>query len=195
MRYAATVVIFALLFGAACSVHHKRADKRNPDEIITDTSIVSGTVIAVDYRSRFVTIRDRAGSYATFKADKEVKNLEQIRKGDGAVAAYVESFGIKVVGPGQADGDIGKKGEAVVTIGLKGDKPYSITSRMIELRAIVDSINHRKRYIATRGPKGSILSFKVGRNIKRFWNVKKGDQVIIYYTEPVGVLVELAKQS
>jgi hypothetical protein len=195
MRYIATVMIFSLLIGAACSVHHKRADKRKPDEIITDTSIVNGTVIAVDYNSRFVTIRDRAGSYATFKADKEVKNLELIHKGDKAVATYIESFGVKVVGPDQADGDIGKKNEVTITIGLKGDRPYSVTSRIIELRAVVDSINHRTRYIATRGQKGSILSFKVGKNIKRFGNVKKGDQIIIYYTEPVGVLIELVKQS
>lgn len=195
MRYAAIVMILSLLWGAACSAKNKRADQRKPDMIITDTSIVSGTVIAVDYRTRFVTIRDRAGSYSTFKTDREVKNLELIRKGDQAVATYVESFGIKVVGPDQVDGDIGKKGEATVTIGLKGDRPYSITSRIIELRVIVDSINYRRRYIATRSPNGNILSFKVGKNIKRFGNMKKGDQIIIYYTEPVGVLIELVKQS
>ncbi len=195
MRYAATVMILALLFSAACSTKNKRADIRKPDEIITDTTIVNGTVIAIDYRSRFVTIRDRAGSYATFKADKEVKNLERIRKGDQAVATYVESFGIKVVAPGQANGDIGKKGEVTVSIGLKENRPYSITSGIIELRAVVDSINHRTRYISTRGRKGNILSFKVGKNIKRFRNVKKGDHIIIYYTEPVGVLIELIKQS
>lgn len=172
----------------------KTLNTKKPDEIITDTSVINGTVVAVDYKSRMVTLKDKAGYYATFTADREVKNLDRIQKGDQAVATYMESIGIRVVAPDSAICDIGKKGEVTVDIGLKGDKPYRITARIVEYKAVVDTIRPQGRQIAVRGSRGNILSFKVGKNIEGLENVKKGDVVVIYYTEAIAILLEKTTQ-
>jgi hypothetical protein len=180
---------------SACSSEQKRGDTRKPEEIITDTMTIYGTVVGIDNNTRMVTLRDKSGSYATFRVEREVKNLDRILKGDNAVAAYIESIGLRILEPQGTGGDEGMKGEVTVTVGLKEGKPYKVTARIIELMAAVDSINHRTRYVSIRGQKGSILSFKVGKSIKNFENVNRGDLVVIYYTEPIAILIEKTNQS
>ncbi len=137
-----------------------------------------------------VTIKDNAGVYDTFKVDAAVKNLESIHKGDQAVATYAESIGLRFSDPVSSSGDIGKKDHVTIDIGLKGDKPYLITARIVEFRAEVDTIKHYQRKVSVKGRKGNNLTFKVGKNIKGLENVKKGDRVVIYFTEPIGILIE-----
>ncbi|HPV39728.1 MAG TPA: hypothetical protein PKX40_01025 [Spirochaetota bacterium] len=180
---------------SSCASEQGKPGGKKPDEIITDTSVITGTVIAVDYNSRMVTIKDRAGTYATLRVDCEVQNLSGIHKGSQVIATYIESIGIRVVAPGGANPDTKDKSDLTVEVGLKGGRPYRVTARVVELTAVVDSINHRRRHVSVRGTKGTILSFRVGKTIEGFENVKKGDEVVIYYTEPVAILIERVKQE
>lgn len=189
--------LFALLLAIiipACSTEQKIRNTKMLDKIITDTSVISGTVIAVDHGSRMATIKDSAGYYATFMVDREVKNLDRIQKGDQAVATYIESIGIRITGSGSASATVGMKGEITVDVGLKEGKPYRITARIVDLRAVVDTIHYQKRHVSVRGSKGNIISFKVGKNIEGLENVKKGDAVVIYYTEAIAILIEKTGQ-
>ncbi len=195
MKQFSVLVCSLLLVLSSCASEQKKPGGKRPDELITETSVITGAVIAVDYNSRMVTIRDRTGSYATFRVDREVKNLAGIQKGGRVVATYIESIGIRVAAPGGPGPGIRDRADLTVDMGLKGDRPYRVTARVVELAAVVDSINHRKRHVSVRGNKGTILSFKVGKTIEGFENVKKGDDVVIYYTEAVAILVENVKQE
>lgn len=184
------LIISALALTTACSTTCKDRDTRKPDKIITDILFISGTVVAVDHNSRMATLRDKTGSYVTFRVDRRVGNFDKIQKGSMVVASYVESIGIRIIAPGMIEGDLGKKSAVTVDVGLKGGKPYCVTAKIIELRGVVDSINHAFRYMAVKGRKGNIISFRVGRSIERLENVRKGDIVVIYYTEAVAILLE-----
>jgi len=180
---------------SSCASEEKKLGGKKLDEIITDTSVITGAVIAVDQNSRMVTIKDGSGSYATFRVDREVKSLAGIQKGNRVIATYMESIGIRVAAPGSESSSVKDKRELTVEIGLKGDRPYRVTARVVELTAVVDSINHHKRYISVRGSRGTILSFKVGKTIEGFETVNKGDEVVVHYTEPVAILIEKVKQE
>jgi hypothetical protein len=190
-----TLLALVFLILSACLSEQKNRDTGKPNKIITDTLIICGTVVAIDYHTRMVTLRDGSGTYVTFRVDREVKNLDRIQKGDQAVATYIESIGLRIDEPGCAGGDVGMKGEVIVDVGLKGEKPYSVTARIVELRAVVDTINHRTRHISIRGRKGNIISFRVRKNIEKFENVNRGDIAVIYYTEAIAILLEKIKEG
>ncbi|MGO9689996.1 MAG: hypothetical protein ACLP2X_15830 [Syntrophobacteraceae bacterium] len=47
-----------------------------------------------------------------------------------------------------------------------------------------------KRTVTLKGPEGKIRTYKVGKEVKKFKQVKKGDQVVLRVTEALALEVE-----
>jgi hypothetical protein len=72
---------------------------KKPAAVAVDTAEVTGTVEAIDYAKRTVTLKGPEGKTRTIKVDPSVKRLAEVKKGDQVVARYTEAIAISVQKP------------------------------------------------------------------------------------------------
>jgi hypothetical protein len=77
----------------------------------------------------------------------------------------------------------------MVALAPKGKKPAGLMAETIELTGNVESVDAKKRTIEVKGPAGNVRSFKVDKAVKNFGQIKKGDQVVLRFTEAVALSV------
>lgn len=70
-----------------------------PMGMAVDTTVVSGTVTAIDYDKRLVTLLGPAGNSHTVEVGPAAKKFNQVKKGDVIVATLKTSTSIEVVTP------------------------------------------------------------------------------------------------
>jgi hypothetical protein len=59
----------------------------------------------------------------------------------------------------------------------------------VELTGNVESVDAQKHTIELKGPAGNVRTFKVDPSVKNLSQVKKGDQVVLRFTEAVALSV------
>jgi ribosomal 50S subunit-recycling heat shock protein len=77
----------------------------------------------------------------------------------------------------------------------KQDRPGGAMIEAVSITATVESIDYKTRQITLKGPKGGMTTFIAGDEVKRFNEVKKGDQVTFDYTEGVAIDVRKATEA
>ena len=107
MKHASMVIAVA-----SCSAASARAPTRKPGSTVAiETSPGKATAVqvketvatveSVDVKSRLVMLRDAAGREHAIIASPEVRNLEQLKKGDRVTVQYAESLSLKLVKNGK----------------------------------------------------------------------------------------------
>ncbi|MEN6442009.1 MAG: hypothetical protein ABFD97_25895 [Syntrophobacter sp.] len=141
-------------------------------------------VKSVDYVNKTMTIT--RGDKTFTVNTKNARNLDQVLAGDKVVLEYIEAVALvvkKAGGPPAAD--------EVQTVALapKGKMPGAIVADTVELKAIVSNVDLKKRTVTVQGPAGEQKSYKVGKDLKYFKNIKKGDEVVLRVTDALAVKV------
>ena len=72
-----------------------------PMGIMVDTTVVSGTVTAIDYDKRTVTVQGPAGNSHTMEVGPGAKKFKSVKKGDVVVLTLKTATSIEVVAPGK----------------------------------------------------------------------------------------------
>jgi hypothetical protein len=162
------------------------AAKPAPGVVIAETTSIKAKVDAVDVDKRLVTVTGPRGKTVTLKAGSEVKNLDQIKPGDELIVRYFESVALFVrkggTPPAAAE-------TAAVRVAPKGKKPVAVVVDTVEFTGTVEAVDYAKRRVTLKGPEGKTRTMKVDPSVKRFNEVKKGDQVVLRYTEAVAFSV------
>lgn len=70
-----------------------------PAAVIVDTIQLTGTVEAIDYAKRTVTLKGPEGKMKAFVVDQNVKRFEKLKKGDEIVLVITEAVAISVQKP------------------------------------------------------------------------------------------------
>jgi hypothetical protein len=104
VRYLESVALFVRKSGeppaAAEAAAVEVAPKgQKPAATVVDTVEITGTVEAVDYAKRTVTLKGPQGNTRTVKVDPRVKRLNEVKKGDQVVARFTEALAISVKKP------------------------------------------------------------------------------------------------
>jgi len=172
-----TILVVAGL--TACATSEK------PGVMVVEVVEWSGTVTAVDYAKRTVTLREPGGKTVTLNA-KNARNLDQVKVGDRVKAEYIEELAIFVR---KADSPPSATETQVVELAPKGQKPAGLVADTIQITANVEAIDYQKRIITLKGPAGNIRTFKVDESVKNFDQIKKGDQVVLQYMEAFALAV------
>jgi hypothetical protein len=169
----------------------QEATPNRPGGIVTDVQTIEATVVAVDHKERTVTVRGPAGNEVTLEADETVKNLKEIKKGDVVSVEYMESIAVFV-----RDAKEGPAAQELTTVRVepKGHKPGGTVVDTFEISADVVDIDYEKRTVTLKGPQGNTATYDVDESVKRFSEVKKGDQVVVRYTEALALKVEKKKK-
>jgi len=175
------------------AVAPKAADKSDvpaaedrPGAMEGELIVVTAKVKAIDAKSRVVTLDFSDGSRKKIKCGPEVRNFEQIRVGDDVTAEFLESVEIFV----STEKMTPASGAARATERAPlGSKPAITEVESVEVSAVVESIDYTTRMVKLRGPEGKAKTVKAGPDVKRLNEVKKGDTVVVRYTEAVSVRV------
>lgn len=186
--FAALVVVFAQPAWAADSgtkATKKQAGK--PGAVAVTTVTVAATVDAVDAAQRIVTLKWPDGKIKTLKAGPEVRNFDQIRVGDQVKSTFVEELAVFV-----KKSDAPPSAEETTTVALAplGAKPGVVMADTRMITAKIEAVNYKNRTVTLKGPEGNTKTLKVGKNVKNFKDVKKGDEVAMRYTEAMAIIVE-----
>jgi hypothetical protein len=146
----------------------------------------TATVDAIDHKTRKVTLRTSEGEKVSFVAGDEVRNLDQVRKGDLVTIGYYESLAL-ALRPAK-----GEKPAMTVTESTErapvGAQPAAVVAREVVLTAKISKIDRPKSRVTLVGPEGNAVTLKV-EDPTKLENVKVGELVEARYKEAMAVTV------
>lgn len=162
------------------------SEEGRPGGMALGTATITATVEAIDYQTRNVTLKTEEGKTFSLKVGEAAHNFDQVKKGDKVTFKYMEAFAVDVR---KADGEPMAESEIALERAPKGARPQGVVSETVTIKALVQDINYDTRQVTLKGPQGDTITLKVGEQAKRFNEVKKGDQVVVQYTEALGISV------
>lgn len=184
---AVILVLVCFQFAAAQEKKEKKAPAGKPGAVAVDAVTIAATVEAVDVAKRTVTLKGPAGNVRTFKVGEEVRNLDQMKVGDQVKTTYVESVALFVR---KSDQQPAASETQTVRVAPKGAKPGVAIVDTREITGKVETVDYKKRTVTLKGPEGNVATFPVDKEVKKFKNVKVGDEVVLRITEALAIWVE-----
>lgn len=185
MMLLAVMVLVGLTSAAVAQQKEGAAKGGKPGAVIVEVIKLTGTVKAVDLEKKTATVEGSGGRTVVVNA-KNARNLDQVKVGDKVNLEFVEELALFVR---KADAPPSATEAQMVALAPKGQKPAGLMAETIELTGNVESIDSKKRTIAVKGPAGNVRTFKVDKAVKNFGQIKKGDQVVLRFTEAVALSV------
>jgi len=170
-------IVFGLAFAPAAVAQVKdRAVAVGQAEVVI-------TVTKVDLQKRAVTFRGPQGNVATMTVPAQSQNLDQVKPGAKFKMKYVESVAVEIRKGG-------KPAAATTTeevrLAPKGGTPGGVVVRTHHAAGVVDALDLTNRYVAIRGPKGNVGSFKVADDVA-IEQLAAGDRIQVVYTEALAM--------
>ena len=161
------------------------AQPQKPGVVAVEITEWTATVKSVDYAKKTVVL-ERDGKTATVNASY-AKRLDEIKPGDVVKVAHVEELAIYVRKAEQ--GPMASEARTV-ELAPKTQGPGGIITETKQVVANVEAIDYTQRTITLQRPDGSVKTFKVSDAVEKFDQIKKGDQVVLEYTDAIAISVE-----
>jgi len=199
--FATVLALTSTVFLSACSstVAQPAAPTIEAGMISTDKGggreqavTISATVEQVDAKARKVTLKGYDGTSETVTVGDEVRNLDQVKKGDAVVVTYYHSVAFEVLKPGEKR-PVATAGEGIARA-EKGDRPGGVAASVVTVVAEVVKLDRKAETAVLKGPEGNLRTVKV-ENPANFDKVKVGDMVEITLTDAVAVDVQPAPKN
>jgi hypothetical protein len=168
------------------SGHASRSRDVEPAAIAIDTATATATVKSINYSTRTLTLESPGGVTHTYKAGNDVVNLDRIRQGDRVRATVSEALAISVRKAGVPSN---ARNATAVSLAPKGAKPGIFVANMVEVNGTIEAIDAPKRTITLRRPAAEPRTLKLAPMVK-LANLRKGDDVVVRYTQAVAFFVE-----
>jgi Cu/Ag efflux protein CusF len=189
------VIKTLVLTGVLCLTNAKaetntKSAKSNQGEYITagSTSEVKSKVKDIDYKTRKVTLKADNGEEVSFIAGDNIKNLNQVKKGDTVIADYAEAMIFEIKKGGKA---VAPSATEMTQSSRPGSTPQGVTARQVTSTVLITDIDKKKPSVTFKTADGEKETFKV-RYPERLEGVKVGDTVNVTYTEALALKVEKA---
>jgi Cu/Ag efflux protein CusF len=158
---------------------------------ITSTSVVAATatVVAINQRTRMVTLLRSNGERLRFRVSDDVRNLSQVRRGDQVNVTYYESVALHLHKRGH--GRTGVTVDEDAARAQPGELPAGAVAREITVTSKVVAIDRRNQTATLELPSKERMTFPV-EDPSRLDRVRVGDLVQLTYREAIAIAV--AKQ-
>ncbi len=161
-----------------------------PGVVVTDVLEVKATLEAIDHKRRLLTLKGIQDRTIILKADKAVKNFDQLKKGDLVLAAFVESVAIFI----RAARAPQSPAEArMVSVAPKGAKIGVLLAETFELSAVVESIDAKASQVTVKDPSGGRRIVVVDKSFKNLERFRRGEEVVLRVTEAIAINIEKRK--
>jgi hypothetical protein len=174
-------------WGISSAAEMAKDTTSKPGVVEAAAASMTGTVTAIDYKTRMVTLKSSEGKEATMEVGPEAVRFNEVKKGDKIKIDYLESVAVMVTNPHDTVGS----GEAPGTLFVRNKtaKPSAVAVHTRVVTATVEKINAKKRTAVLKGPDGNEFPIDIAPDVQHLENVKKGDQVVVKYTTSVGITV------
>jgi Cu/Ag efflux protein CusF len=188
----ATLIALTLAFGTAFAADAPApAAASTPGAVVGDSIRIEAEVMAVDMKTRTVTLKGPEGNVFDVVVGKGVKNLAQVKVGDRVVTEYFEALAIKL-----------KKGgglrETVESSDMQraqpGQKPGAMKTREVSFVADVMEVDSKASTITVLGAKGRVVKLKI-KDPAVLAEIKQGDQIEGTYIQATALVVVPAKAA
>jgi hypothetical protein len=159
---------------------------------IEETTTATVKVKNINHSTRRVTLVDDAGEEATFTADPEIRNLDQLHPGDKLTATLKERL-VVYVRSAPANGDAAAADKASDTYAAalarapRGAKPGGVFAESYEVVALVTAIDSAARTADLKCADGWTHTVEVRPDVD-LNRYKVGDSVVVRVSASLGVL-------
>ena len=184
------IVLSVLLLLAVGTVKSARAQMASVDQGLDAVEVMqaNATVEKIDLEKRKVTLLFDDGKHKTYKVDKSVQNLDQVKVGDRLNISFTEEI-IILVGKSNRSPSAAEGG--AVGVAAQGAKPavYMVDTSALSAKILaVDAAKHR---VTVLDPDGKKKTVKLGKQASNLDQLKVGETVDMVMTE--SLLVEIVK--
>lgn len=178
-----------LLFAAG---HFKTAKAQTAatDEGVDAVEVikVSATVEKIDLEKRKVTLLLENGKKKTYKVDKSVQNLDQVKVGDKLKISFTEEIVILV---GKSNESPGAGAVGAVGVAPKGAKPGIVMVDTTALSTKILAVDAAKHRVTIEEPDGKKKTIKLSKKVTNLDQLQVGDTVDMIVTE--SLVVDIVK--
>jgi len=185
----ATVVLSAVILFAIGPTHAARAQSAAADQGIDAVEVIkaTATVQSIDLDKRKVTLLLDNGKKKTYKVDKSVQNLAQVKIGDHLNISFTEEIAIVVGKSGETPGAV-SAGE--VGVAPRGAEPGIVMVETSAMSAKILAVDAAKHRVTLADPDAKRRTIKVGKNVD-LTQLSAGESVDMLVTE--SVVVDIVK--
>jgi hypothetical protein len=148
---------------------------------------IKATVQKVDKEKRQVTLKGEGGNTVTVRVPETARNFDQIKVGDTVTARYTQSIAVSVRKSDEQPPSA--TGRESITRAPEGQSPAATRTATMQITASVEKIDRDKRELTLMGPGGETRTVTVPEDVKKFDELKVGDNVVIRATESVAIQV------
>jgi hypothetical protein len=160
--------------------------------VLSDSVSLKATIVKVNKKDRELTLQDNRGTEVVVVASDQVRNFDQIKKGDVLEVEYHRAAATTL----QKAGDTNAAGQTTqVARAPAGAKPGMTAMSMNTIVATVLDIDAKNRLLTVKGPKGGIVTLVVPADMKAFDSLKKGDKISAEYGEAVAISVKTPEKK
>jgi len=187
MKTALLLALFAMTL-AGCSTPKKAPppEEKKVYEVAKHGTSRTSKVMAVDYESRKITLDINNKPVVVYAGD-DVKNLDQIKKGDTVVTTYEEALVYSINKEEKRASEMKAKGESWTA--KPGEHPAAGSKQEYTATVIVKNIDRNEPSVTLEDVDGVRQTLKV-LHPERLKNLQIGDAVDITYTQAVAIKVE-----
>jgi len=162
------------------------AAQADPRVVVAETTSIEARLDAIDVKKRLVTVTGPRGKTLTLKVGADVKDLDQVKVGDQLAVRYFEPLGLFVRKAGERPA---ATEATAVQVAPRGKRPVAVAVDTVEFTGTVEAIDQVKRRVTLKGSEGKTRTIKLDPSVTRLNEVKKGDQIVVRYTEAIAFSV------
>lgn len=159
--------------------------------VMSEAVTVQATVQKVNASKGMVTLKDPEGNTIELQLGKNAPNLGQLHKGDIVTANYYKSAAVMLAKPGQEP--TGTE-QMQYTVAAQNGQPGGMVVNTIRAEATVEDVNAQTRDVTLKEPGGKTVKLKVDPSVRNLDQIKKGDQIVVRYTEAAAISVTKPNQ-
>ncbi|MCW1965980.1 MAG: hypothetical protein KIH43_006295 [Polynucleobacter sp.] len=153
--------------------------------------LYEGEVVKIDKKTRTITFKNKEGE-SKFVAGPEIKNFDQIKKGDRLSVSYELAVAIELIKT-KSDGVRSKVETNTVTSSKANEKPSETIANKTTITADIVEVNRDKKLVSVKGPSGKITTVTV-KNPALLADVKVGEQVKVIYYDAMAASITAPKK-
>ena len=199
MKFAPIAMMLAVFFAGTTAVNAQSPSATGAakpvviDAAVTDNvyQLYEGEVVKVDKKTRTITFKDKEGE-SKFVAGPDIKNFDQIKKGDRVNVNYELAVAIELIKT-KSDGVRSKTETNTVTKSKSTEKPSETITNKTTIIADIVEVNREKKLVSVKGPSGKITTVTV-KNPALLADVQVGEQVKVIYFDAMAASITTPKK-
>ncbi len=197
IKFTPMALVITALLAAPMIAIAQTPDSAKPvvvDAAVTENvyQLYEGAVTKIDKKTRTIFFKNNEGE-SKFVAGPEIKNFDQIKKGDRLSVTYKLAVAIELIKT-KSDGIRSKVETSSETASKPGEKPARTISNTTTIIADIVDVDRTKHLVSVKGPSGKITVVMV-KNPQLLADVNVGEQVKVIYFDAMAASISSSKKK